>query len=140
MGVGAKNKGYIKNKDTGEVRKFMYNPSSISDSRVVNFSEINSPGGSYPKFQYVNSGARTFTLELFLCNTASGETVTDYLNFLEKFLPSGTRFKKPPVMIVVMGSDVRECLLSQLDRNITDYNQSLVPTKASVSLALTQLK
>lgn len=140
MGIGAKNKGYIKNKETGEVRRFLYNPSTISDSRVVNFSEINSPGGSYPKFQYVNSGARTFTLDLFLCNTASGDTVTDYLNFIEKFLPSGTRFKKPPVAIIVMGSDVRECLINQVDRALSDYDKNLVPTKASVSLSLTQLK
>ena len=135
MGVGAKKKGYIKNKTTGEVKRFLYNPSGYSDSRAVVFSEISSPGSSYPKFQYVKTGARTMTLELFLSNTKSG-TVTDYLTFLEKFLPKGSQFQKPPICIIAMGSDVRECIITQLDRTFTDFDKDLTPTMVTVSLSL----
>lgn len=135
MGVGAKKKGYIKNKSTGEVKNFLYNPSGYSDSRAVVFSEISSPGSSYPRFQYVKTGARTMTLELFLNNNKNG-TVTDYLKFLEKFLPKGKKFQKPPILIFAMGSDVRECILTQLDRSFVEFDKNLNPTTATVSLSL----
>lgn len=140
MGVGAIKKGYIKNKDTGEVKSFLFNPESYADSRAVVFAEINCPGGSYPKFQYVNAGARTMTLDLYLRNTSKG-TLKSYLSFLEKFLPQKGKFQKPPVLIFAMGSDVRECILSQLDRTFTMFDsKTLEPTEASVTLALTEIK
>lgn len=138
MGIGAKNKGYIKNKSTGEVKKFLYNPSGISDSKAVTFSEINAPGSSHPKFQYVNTGARTLTLELFLSDSPLG-TTRDYLKFLEQFMPKGERFNKPPVLVFAMGNDVRECIVSQLDRTLTDFDENLNVTRATVSLSLIQL-
>lgn len=138
MGVGALKKGYLKNKSTGEVKSFLYNPEGFSDSRAVNFNEINTPGGSYPKYQYVNSGSRTFSLDLYLANTSKG-SVSDFLNFLEGFLPKGSKFSKPPVMIFAMGTDVRECILVQLDRTFSEFNANLDKTKATVSLSLIQL-
>lgn len=139
MGKGARKKGYIKNKTTGAVKPFMYNPEGISDSRATEFSEISSPGSSYPRFQYVKTGARTFNLELFLTTSSKG-TVKDYFKFIDGFQPKGSRFSKPPVLIFVMGSDVRECIVTQVNRSITEFNSAnLEPTKAVVSLALTQL-
>lgn len=138
MGTGAKKKGYLKNKSTGEVKSFLYNPSSISDSRSVNFSELNAPGSSYPRYQYVNSGARTMPLELFLANTSKGN-VKSFLDFLEKFLPKGSKFQKPPIMIVAMGTDVRECILTSLDRSFTDFDTNLNVTQAVVTLQLVVL-
>lgn len=138
MGVGAKKKGYIKNKTTGEVKSFLYNPSDFSDSRSVNFSEISSPGSSYPKFQYVSTGARTFTLELYLTDTSKG-TVADYLTFIEKFLPTGAKFNKPPILVFAMGTDVRECLLQQLDRNFTDFDENLNKKEATLTLSLIEI-
>ena len=139
MGVGATKKGYIKNKSTGEVKSFLFNPETISDSRGVNFSEISAPGSSYPKFQYVNGGARGMSVELFLCNTSKG-TTQSYLSFLEGFLPKGSKFNKPPVLIFAMGSMVKECILNQLDRTFTEFNpKTLDVTKATVTLSLTLL-
>ena len=139
MGVGALKKGYLKNKTTGEVKSFLFNPESISDSRTVNFSEINAPGSSYPIFQYVNTGARTMTLDLFLSNTTKG-TVKTYLAFMEKFLPKGTKFSKPPILVLAMGSDVRECIVTSLNRNFTDFDKNLDVKRATISIGLTLLK
>lgn len=138
MGKGALKKGYLKNKSTGEVKAFLYNPSQFSDSRSVNFSEINAPGSSYPRYQYVNTGARTIPLELFLANTSKG-TVKSFLDFLEKFLPKGSKFQKPPIMVVAMGTDVRECILTSLDRTFSDFDTNLNVTQAVVTLQLIQL-
>ena len=138
MGVGAKKKGYIKNKSTGEVKNFLFNPSSYSDSRDVTFNEISAPGSSYPKFQYVNAGARTLSLQLFLRDTKKG-TISSYLDFLEKFLPKGSKFSKPPVAIFVMGSDVRECIITQMTRDYTEFDSNLKPKEVIVTLSLIQL-
>lgn len=138
MGVGAQTKGYIKNKSTGEVKYFLFNPSGYEDSRGVEFSEISSPGSSYPRFQYVKTGARTMSLELFLTNTKKG-TVASHLTFLEKFLPKGARFSKPPVLIFAMGSDVRECIVTNVDRQFLEFDTNLNPTKVTVNLSLTLL-
>lgn len=139
MGVGALKKGYAKNKSTGEVRSFLFNPESISDSRAVNFGEINAPGSSYPTFQYVNTGARTLSLNLFLANTNKG-TVKQYLKFIEQFLPTGKRFNKPPIMIIAMGTDVRECLVTSVNRNFTDFERNLDVKRATITINLTQIK
>lgn len=138
MGVGALKKGYIKNKTTGEVKSFLFNPESISDSRTVNFSEISAPGSSYPVFQYVNTGARTMSLNLFLANTSKG-TAKEYLNFIDKFLPTGKKFSKPPILVIAMGTDVRECLLNSLNRTITDFETNLEIKRATITLNLTVL-
>lgn len=138
MGVGATKKGYIKNKTTGKVKEFLFNPESLSDQRSVSFNEISSPGSSYPRFQYIKGDARSLSLNLFLRDTKKG-TVKDYLNFIEDFLPSGSRFKKPPVLIFAMGSDVRECILTDLQRSFEEYDKNLNPTQVTVSLSLIQL-
>ena len=138
MGVGATKKGYIKNKSTGKVKEFLFNPESISDSRSVSFNEISSPGSSYPRFQYVKGEARSLSLNLFLRNTKKG-TVKDYLDFLEGFLPKGGRFSKRPVLIFAMGSDVRECILTDYQRTFEEYDKNLNPTQVTVTLSLTQI-
>ena len=138
MGVGATKKGYIKNKSTGKVKEFLFNPESLSDGRSVSFNEISSPGSSYPRFQYIKGDARSLSLSLFLRDTKKG-TVKDYLNFLEGFLPSGNRFSKPPVLIFAMGSDVRECILTDYQRSFEEYDKNLNPTQVTVTLSLTQL-
>lgn len=42
-------------------RKFQYYPDSITDSKQVNYSTKEVPGGSLPLYQWVNSGARTIS-------------------------------------------------------------------------------
>ena len=140
MGVGAKKKGYIKNKSTGEVKSFLFNPEAFSDSRPVNFSEISAPGSSYPKFQYVNGGARSMSIDLFLSDTKKG-TTKSYLTFLDGFLPKGSKFSKPPVLIFAMGSMVKQCILTQIDRTFTEFDpKTLELTRATVTLNLSLLE
>lgn len=138
MGQGALKKGYIKNKSTGEVKPFLFNPQGYSDSRSTNIVEISSPGSSYPVFQYVSGGSRSLNLELYLRDTKKG-TISSYLSFLEKFMPKKGRFNKPPVLIFAMGNDVRECVLTGLERSFTEFNTDLTPKEATVTLTLVQL-
>lgn len=131
-------KGYIKNKDTGKVKSFLYNPSDFSDSKSTTFGEISAPGSSYPRFQYINGGARTVSFDVYVRGKAS--EVNSHLNFLEEFLPKrGTKFSKPPILIFAMGSYVKECILQDIGRNFTRFDNNLNATEVTVSLKLTEV-
>lgn len=131
-------KGYIKNKDTKKVKSFLYNPSEFSDNKSTSFGEISAPGSSYPKFQYISGGARTISVNVYVQGSAS--TVQSHLDFLEGFLPKrGSKFSKPPILIFAMGSYVKECILTDLDRSFTRFDKNLKPIEVTVGLKLTEV-
>lgn len=79
------------------------------------------------------------SVDLFLCDTKNA-TAEQYLTFLDKFLPSGNKFSKPPVLIFAMGERVKECILTQIDRTFTEFHpKTLNVTKATVTLSLVLL-
>lgn len=128
-------KGYLKNETTGTVKKFIYNPNSISESRDVNFSTIIAPGCSYPKFQYVNGGAKSLNISLFLDGKTS--EVQGYLDFLESLLPpkkTGGSFSTPPTVLFAFGKTICRCILTSLDINKTEFMSNLDVRQATVTL------
>jgi len=71
-------------------RKFQYYPDSITDTKQVNYSTKEVPGGSLPLYQWVNSGERTISF------TAVFTTDVDHYAFrsLDTFLTaSGGEFE-----------------------------------------------
>ena len=136
MGVGATNKGYMKVVETGKIKKFQFNPSGLSDSQVFDFASLRSPCSAYPKFQYVGTGERSFSLQLFLYGT-KGEP-QDYLNFFESLKPKN-RFDMPKIIVIAMGSDVRTCIVTGISREISEYNADLSVKMAVVTLSLTEV-
>ena len=135
MGVGARTKGLFKNTRTGEVKRFLYNPAGFADNVGTDFSEIASPGGGYPKFQYVKGRAKTISLELFL-HDREGK-VREYIDFIDQFRPEkSSRFSPPPTLLFVFGEYVAECILE--DRQVTyiDFDTDLQPIYAVVRLNL----
>ena len=71
MGFGAKTKGYLKDVQTNQVKRFQFNPEKFSDKQKINFAIIESPCSSYPKFQYVGTKEKSISLDLFLHGKAS---------------------------------------------------------------------
>lgn len=142
MGKGAKTKGYIKNLSTGGIKKFIYNPSSFGTSRNVDYVEISAPGSSYPHFQYARGENKTVKLDLFLKDINGGETKS-YVSFLEELVPkedSTSKFKKPPLVLFAFGSFIEKCILTGLNVEYEEFDTSLNPTQATVSLSLVVIK
>lgn len=142
MGKGAKTKGYIKNLTTGDIKKFIYNPSSFSTDRGTTFMEVSSPGSSYPHFQYASGGGKTISVDLFLDDISKGDT-KGYITFLEQLCPeeaSNSSFKKPPQILFAFGSFMEKCVVTDLKIEYTSFDTSLNPTQATATLKLGVIK
>lgn len=130
-------KAYMKNLATGGVFEFLFNPEGWDIDREVNYSEIKSPGSSYPKFQYVNGGAKTISFDLFLYGN-NGEC-EKCINFLESFLPvedSKSKFAKPPLMLFAFGIMIKKCIVTGYKRKHTMFRKDLGYRVVNVSLTL----
>lgn len=136
MGKGARTKGYIKNLATGQIKSFLYNPSSFSTSRSVNIGEITAPGCSYPRFQYISGGAKTINIDLFLYG--NNDEVNSYKAFLNSFLPveSAISFKTPPMMLFAFGSYMKKCVLEGFDEEYVSFHDDLRPKQMTIKLTL----
>lgn len=137
MGVGAKTKGYIKVIETGEVKKFQYNPSEFTDGQVFNYNILSSPCSNYPKFHYVGTGERTISLSLYIRGT-NGEP-QDYVKFFED-LKAKKRFDMPKIIIFAFGTYIKKCIITGIDRQFTEFNEDLSPKEVTISLSLTEVE
>jgi hypothetical protein len=52
--------------NTGELRKFQYNPETLKDDRFVTIASIAVPGLNTPRYQFVAGGDTTVSFSLFL--------------------------------------------------------------------------
>lgn len=143
MGKGAGTKGYMKNLSTGGIKKFIYNPSTFETTRGMDYAEISAPGSSYPHFQYSRGGNKSIRVDLFLRDKAwQGETKS-YIDFIEGLTPkedSTSKFKKPPLVLFAFGSFVEKCIVVSVGVKYEDFDSSLNPTQATVSLELVVVK
>lgn len=131
-------KGYIKNKSTKKIQKFMYNPSDFSDDVSTSFGEISPPGSSYPKFQYISGDSKVLSVDLYITGKAS--EVKSQLNFIEAFRPKrGTKFSKPPVLIFAMGDYVLEGIVASISRKFTKFDKNLKATEVTVTLKIKEI-
>lgn len=137
MGVGAKTKGYIKIIETGEVKKFQYNPSDFTDGQIFNYNILSSPCSDYPKFHYVGTGERTISLSLYVRGT-KGEP-QEYVKFFEG-LKAKKRFDMPKLIIFAFGIYIKKCIITGIDRQFTEFDENLYPTEVTISLSLTEVE
>lgn len=137
MGKGAKTKGYLKNLVTGKIMKFMFNPSSISDSRDIKYSVTNSCGASYPKFHYVGGDVLSISLDLLLKGSTSEiKTRTKFLENCVPQLKSSAKFQTPPRLMFVYGATAYTVVITNISREFTAWDSKLNPTEVTVSLSL----
>lgn len=140
--VGAKTKGYIKNLKTGKTMKFQFNPENFEYSRGVTYSEIVSPGMSYPDTQFVHGNIRSFPVELFLYDKPHTRVINKFMSFIGGFLTPETNtpnYTKPPEMLFCYGYFIRRCVLEDLNIKIEEYDEWGQPTMARFTLQLRQV-
>lgn len=140
--AGAKTKGYIKNTSTGEIKSFMFNPSELEFSRGATYSEIASPGLSYPLTQYVRGNAIEFSVTLKIYDRPYTGEVGKWEQFFASFIPptdNSIPFQKPEGMTFVMGSFIRDCVITSLNTKYTSFTGDLLPDEAEFTLNLRQV-
>lgn len=139
---GAKTKGYIKNKVTGEIKSFMFNPSELEFERSATYSEISAPGLSYPITQYVRGNILTFSVPLYIYDRPYSGEVKLWEDFLNKFVPptvNTSGYTKPDEMLFVMGDFIRNCVVESLTTHYTSFTGNLIPNEATFTLNLRQV-
>ena len=137
MGKGAKTKGYIKNLYNGRITEFLYNPTEYSTSTNINYSVIEAPGMTYPKFQFISGGEKTITFTVFLYGVR-GEP-KKFINEINSFLPigkSGIPFAKPPLMLFAFGAYIKKCILVGFNEDYLEFNEDLSPKRVNIHLTL----
>ena len=138
----AKTKGYIKNNDSGEMKKFQYNPENFQYSRGVHYSEVIAPGMSYPLTQFVKGKIRVFSLELFMYDKPCDGLIDEYMQFFGRLLTpeyNTDDYKRPPTFTFVYGPFIRTCVLDGLDINIEEYDVEGQYTQARFTLTIRQV-
>lgn len=140
--TGKLTKGAIRNNSTKKTLRFQYNPESFTDDVSVKYRDIESPGISYPIFQYTGGDVRTIEFTLFLDNVEnSGSTnkITSAMSFIDAFLPpanKGRKYSPPPTMTFSFGWFVKDCVLESRQVEYTMFDRNLNPLRAEVTLRL----
>ena len=128
---------------------FQYNPSRIEDSRAPNWSAIDIPGMSHPKYQFVSGGERkvTFTLEFFRMTTKLDE-VQKKIRFLQSLTypqfdgNRTTLTEAPPIVVFNYGQYYKNFRAIVTDVKVLTEKMydpvTLQPLYASVSIELTE--
>lgn len=116
-GGSAKTKCYFINNSTDKRLTVQYNPTSVPYERGVTFSDIQSPGMSYPLTQYTGGEAREFDIELFYYDKPFSGKINTARKFFEALIPperNTSSFKKPPTFTFAYGYFVKTCVLKKL--------------------------
>jgi hypothetical protein len=142
-------KGYLINTQNNAKINFQYNPEKFNDKQSVNYSQIKSPGMSYPRYQYVGGEVRQVSFELFLDATGwsrddmDNSPIRGMINYLNNFTPdanSGSQFTAPPTLIFGFGWFVKECVLTNFDTDYQMFTPDLQPLRAIVTLTLSLIQ
>lgn len=138
-------KAYIRNNATKQSMQFQFNPEMFNDKLGVEYASLDSPGMSYPMFQYLGGKAREVSFELFLdaYEDKTRMKVRKPIAFLHSFLPannSGKKFSPPPTLTFAWGWFVKKCILTDLDINYTMFDAQLNPIRATVQISLLVLE
>lgn len=121
-------KGYMKNTKTGVIMQFIYNPTTFSTKRGAKYTEITSPGASYPFLQYSGGESKSLKYKLMLANNIN--KIKEWEQFLNALLPPDkftTNYAPPASFIFAYGSNVMECYLNSLGLDYQYFKADLTP-------------
>lgn len=129
----AKTKGYIKNIETGETKKFQFNPTTFSYTQGAMFNQTNSPLSPYPLITYAYGNSSVIPITLNMFGAESLNEIEDFIRFVESFLPqrSTASFKertpKPKLMLFCYGTFIKKCVLQDFTYTHNRYSEAGVP-------------
>ena len=146
---------------------FQFNPESISDNKAVNYADGSTDlCGNAPGKVYTGGGHRTISFGFQLHGLEEGTNtvnptgldngISTELAKLRSFLypkedawttlgslfgsEEGRRLSAPPFCFFGFGTKFLECVVTEMDINETQFNSSLAPVRADVSVTLTVIE
>lgn len=135
---------YIINNKTNKKMNFQFAPTEVPYGRQAKYVGIESPGQNYPLTQYVNGQAREFSVELFYCDKPFTGKIPTARNFLMEFLPAESNVRvleaiKPPTMTFSYGYFTKKCVMTSLNVEDIEMNESGLPVMTKFTLQLRQI-
>jgi hypothetical protein len=106
------------------------------------FSDIDSPGMSYPLTQYSGGKVREFTVEVFMYDKPYSGKINTARKFFEALMPpeyNKSSFKKPPTVTFAYGYFVKVCVLKKLKVNDEWLDSYGRPIRTRFTLTLRQV-
>lgn len=121
-------------------KPFIYNPTSFRDTINVEYSEIKSPGISYPIPQYAGGSLRTIEFTLYF-NTKGvnidSNAIRGWINFLNNYLPKAdSQYSKPKILEFAFGWFVKNTYLKSMHPEYLAFSHDLQPTEVSIPITL----
>ena len=119
-----------------------FNPTSVPYERESMFSDIDSPGMSYPLTQYSGGKVREFTVEVFMYDKPYSGKINTARKFFEALMPpeyNKSSFKKPPTVTFAYGYFVKVCVLKKLKVNDEWLDSYGRPIRTRFTLTLRQV-
>lgn len=138
----AKTRCYIVRNDTNARLAFQFNPTSVPYSRGANYTNIDSPGMSYPLTQYTGGNARDFDIEVFYYDYPYSGKINEARKFLLGLLPpekNKENFTKPPTFTFAYGYFFKVLVLKDLDIHDEWLNSSGQPLMTKFTLSVRQV-
>jgi hypothetical protein len=159
-------RGFIANVDVLPplIVTFQFNPTSISDNKAVNYADRNAGlCGNAPSKVYTGGGHRTLRFDIKLHGLEEGTNklnptpldngISTELAKLRSFLypkadawatiggllgggDQGKRLAAPPTCYFGFGTKILECVVTELSVNETQFNSTLAPVRADVTITL----
>lgn len=135
----AKTRAYIVRCDDNARLTFQFNPTQIPYSRSAKYSNIESPGMSYPLTQYAGGNVRQFSFEVFMYDRPYTGKIKTARDFLETLLPPETNvdgFTRPSAFMLAYGYFVKKLVLEQLEvgDEVLDENGNPVQVKFTLNV------
>jgi hypothetical protein len=121
--------------------EFQYFPNEVVSNRRVNWSVQETTTGTKPLFYENREPKQLSFTELYLDNTATGESLSEKLKSLEDFTTEEREDRgSPPPMLAVWGDRKLRCVLQDLTVEEKFFNSEGFPTRARISLELIELQ
>lgn len=139
----AKTRCWFLNNQTGRFLVTQFNPTSVPYSRGATYSEIKSPGMSYPLTQFTGGTASEFSIKLFYYDKPYSGKIPSARRFFESLLPpekNSVFFKKPPTFRFSYGYMVKTLVLLDLAVNDKWMDKYGRPIITEFSLKVRQVK
>ncbi|MTV50358.1 LysM peptidoglycan-binding domain-containing protein [Heliobacillus mobilis] len=117
--------------DTIEV---LFNPNAYSLQSKNNFAWDNSPGLSAPIGQFINGGATTLTMELFVDTYEMGTDVREKTGQITGLMEVDSELHTPPICRFVWGSLDFKGVIENISQRYTMFLDSGIPVRATLNV------
>lgn len=143
----------LESPDRIETKQFIWNPTTVNDTKAVNWGTSNVAGASHPVYQFGSGGERIISMELQfdairsgLYNSEGLLDLTEELRWYRSLIyPTAyaTSFSKvsPPRVSFTFGSmwDGVVCIVKKADPKISMFSEKLLPMRATISLEMAEV-